>query len=125
MELVSFEHLYVDMLYHGTKVEVVPNIVMDGLDTRYSKGGSRTHMHFVSDFAAVKRGSSRAGWRTGSTAVVEVPLAGLLKAGIEVLYTANHAYVTAGIEGRLPAAFISAVRRLDDRDFFTPHPMWQ
>ena len=113
------------MLYHGTKVEVVPNIVMDGLDTRYSKGGSRTHLHFVSDVAAVKRGSSRAGWRKGSTVVVEVPLAGLLRAGVEVLYTANHAYVTVGFDGHLPAAFISAVRRLDDGEMLYPRRKWQ
>ena len=49
MEVVSFEHLYVEKLFHGTRVEVAPNIVLDGLDTRYSKGGSRTHMHFVSE----------------------------------------------------------------------------
>ena len=122
MEVVSFEHLYVEKLFHGTRVEVAPNIVLDGLDTRYSKGGSRTHMNFVSDFTAVKRGRPRPGWRTGSTAVVEVPLAGLLRAGIEVFYTKNHAYVTEGINGRIPAALISAVRRMEDMEILYPPP---
>ena len=51
---------------------------------------------------------------------MEVPLAGLLNAGVEVLYTANHAYVTVGFDGHLPAAFISAVRRLDDGEIMFP-----
>ena len=52
--------------------------------------------------------------RDGSTAVVSMPLGSLLEAGIKVWRTSNGCYVTEGIDGRLPARFISSVLRLDD-----------
>ena len=43
-----------------------------------------------------------------------MPLGSLLEAGIKVWRTSNGCYVTEGIDGRLPARFISSVIRLDD-----------
>ena len=62
----------------------------------------------------MKKGQKVDGVRDGSTAVVSVPLEGLLEAGIKVGYTANQCYATEGIDGCLPARLISSVYRLSD-----------
>ena len=111
---VSFDKNYTDMLYHGTLVEYVPSIVTEGIDRRFSKCGTRCHLHFTDQIEAVKKGHQVPGVRDGSTAVVSMPLGGLLEAGVKVWRTSNGCYVTEGIDGRLPARFISSVLRLDD-----------
>ena len=66
---------YTEKLLHGTKVEFVPSICTKGIDRRFSKCGTRCHIHLSDREEAVKRGEKVAGVRDGSTAVVVVVVA--------------------------------------------------
>eukprot|EP00969_Alexandrium_andersonii_P206282 9113884-Alexandrium_andersonii.AAC.1 len=70
LELVEPGHeRRVDVGLHGTKVNLVPNIFREGLDTKYSVGKEkRAHIHLV---PKLRRDlSQQPGLRPGSTAVV-------------------------------------------------------
>ena len=88
-EKVDEQNHFVKMRYHGTKIEYVSSCCINGIDRRFSKCGTRCHIHLTDQEEAVKRGDKVAGVRDGSTAVVVVPLQGLLEAGIKVGFTAN------------------------------------
>ena len=72
-EKVDKHNHYVKMLYHGTKIEYVSSLCMDGIDRRFSKCGTRVHVHLTDQYEAVKQGKKVAGVRDGSTAVVGAP----------------------------------------------------
>ena len=112
----------VGRIYHGTSINNVDSIALEGLDTRFSLFGSREHIHFTGDIDAVKKGERRAGWRDGSTAAVEVSLTALLRSGAKVYKTKNDAFLSRGADGNISPAFIRKITRLDTGEQLFPPP---
>ena len=90
------------MLYHGTKDERVPNILIRGLDVRYSARGAREDVHMTDDKGAIERGEVKSGVREGSTAIVELDGARMIADGFEVRRSDNSATNLATLRASSP-----------------------
>ena len=53
-EKVDMYNHFTEKLFHGTKIEFVPSVCTKGIDRRFSKCGTRCHVHLTDQEAAVK-----------------------------------------------------------------------
>eukprot|EP00969_Alexandrium_andersonii_P147796 6534464-Alexandrium_andersonii.AAC.1 len=102
----------------GTRGNLVPNILREGLDTKHSTGKEkRTHVHLVPKARPGLAGQP--GLRRGSTAVAAVDLAALHAAGATIYRSVIDVILTSGFVGSIPPQFTTRVLRLRDK-----HQMW-
>ena len=132
-------------VFHGAKEEAWPNIVLEGLSTKYSKGRSgekRTHIHLVRGPGGEEEGMPRPGGRggprapgpgrgrkevpglrSGSTVMITVDLDGAHAAGARVFLSDNEVFLTEGFGGTLPPQFVVEVTSLRDGAVLWPAPV--
>jgi 2'-phosphotransferase len=96
----------VPVAIHGTRIQVWPAILKDGLNRM-----GRQHVHMALDVPG--SGKVVSGARSSSTCLIYVDIAAMVQDGLEVLVSSNGVVLSAGVNGVIPAQYF--IRATDNQ----------